>query len=82
MNASLALSALALSLLAGCASFSPDGGFGAVETAGTSGDLDATRALAATGQTLNIWIPIVGGVLLLGGAAAIVINVLRRRRQP
>ena len=54
---------------------------GAVETAGTSGDLDATRALAATGQTLNIWIPIVGGVLLLGGAAAIVINVLRRRRQ-
>ncbi len=33
MNASLALSALALSLLAGCASFSPDGGFGAVETA-------------------------------------------------
>ena len=55
---------------------------GAVETAGTSGDLDATRALAATGQTLNIWIPIVGGVLLLGGAAAIAINVLRRRRQP
>jgi hypothetical protein len=51
---------------------------GAVETAS---DLGSTRALAATGQTLNIWIPIIGGVLLLGGAAAIVINVLRRRRQ-
>ena len=52
---------------------------GAVETAS---DLGSSRALAATGQTLNIWIPIIGGVLLLGGAAAIAINVLRRRRQP
>jgi len=55
---------------------------GAVETAETAGDVESTRALAATGQTLNLWIPIIGGVLLLGGAAAIVINVLRRRRQP
>ena len=36
--------------------------------------------LPSTGQTLNLWIPIVGGVLLLGGIAAIVINVLRRRK--
>jgi len=36
--------------------------------------------LPATGQTLNLWIPIIGGVLLLGGAAAIIVNVLRRRR--
>ena len=33
MNLSLAFAALAVSLLGGCASFSPDGGFGAVETA-------------------------------------------------
>lgn len=55
---------------------------GAVETAETAGAVETAGALAATGQTLNLWIPIIGGVLLLGGAAAIVINVLRRRRQP
>jgi hypothetical protein len=44
------------------------------------GAVETSYPLAATGQTLNLWIPIVGGVLLLGGAAAIIINVLRRRR--
>jgi len=44
------------------------------------GAVETSYPLAATGQTLNLWIPIIGGVLLIGGAAAIVINVLRRRR--
>jgi len=55
---------------------------GAVETASAAQTADAGETkLAATGQTLNLWIPIIGGVLLLGGAAAIIINVLRRRRE-
>jgi hypothetical protein len=44
------------------------------------GAVETSYPLAATGQTLNLWIPIIGGVLLLGGATAIFINVLRRRR--
>lgn len=44
------------------------------------GAVETSYPLAATGQTLNLWVPIVGGVLLLGGAAAIIVNVLRRRR--
>jgi hypothetical protein len=44
------------------------------------GAVETAPALASTGQTLNLWIPIIGGVLVLGGAAAIIINVLRRRR--
>ncbi|MFM9878561.1 MAG: choice-of-anchor Q domain-containing protein [Rhodoglobus sp.] len=39
-----------------------------------------SSVLAATGQTINLWIPIAGGVLLLGGVAAITVSALRRRR--
>lgn len=44
------------------------------------GAVETSYQLAATGQTLNLWIPIVGGVLLLGGIAAIVVSAIRRRR--
>lgn len=36
--------------------------------------------LAQTGQSINVLIPIIGGVLLLGGIVAIVVAQLRRRR--
>jgi len=36
-------------------------------------------SLAATGGTIPVWMPIVGGVLVLGGIAAIVVTSLRRR---
>jgi hypothetical protein len=36
--------------------------------------------LAATGQTVNILIPIIAAVLLLGGVGAIVYTQLRKRR--
>lgn len=53
---------------------------GAVETSGVAATADSDGAtLAATGQTPNRGIPIIGGVLLLGGAAAVVITMLRRR---
>jgi hypothetical protein len=44
------------------------------------GAVESSLSLAATGQTINIWIPIAAGVLILGGAAAIILNVVRRRR--
>lgn len=54
---------------------------GAVETSGVAATADPDETtLAATGQTLDLGIPIIGGVLLLGGAAVVVIPVLRRRR--
>ena len=54
---------------------------GAVETSGVAATADPDETtLAATGQTPNLGIPIIGGVLLLGGAAVVVIPVLRRRR--
>ena len=54
---------------------------GAVETSGVAATADPDETtLAATGQTLDLGIPIIGGVLLLGGAAVVVITVLRRRR--
>ena len=37
-------------------------------------------SLPATGGTIPLWMPIVGGVLVLGGIAAIVVTSLRRRR--
>lgn len=36
-------------------------------------------ALPATGQVTNLWLPIGGGLLLLGGIAAILIPRLRRK---
>lgn len=39
----------------------------------------AQVGLAATGQTIPLWIPIVGGLLLLGGIAAVVVSALRKR---
>ena len=44
------------------------------------GAVETSYALAATGQTVNILIPIIGGVLLLGGVAAIVYTQRRKRR--
>ena len=46
----------------------------------TSYFFTALTELAATGATVNILIPIIGGVLLLGGIAAIVITQVRRRQ--
>ena len=37
------------------------------------------QSLAATGSTVNILIPIIGGVLLLGGIAAVIVAAIRRR---
>lgn len=44
-----------------------------------AGSVETPAVLAATGDEFNIWIPIVGGVLLLGGVAAVVVSAIRRR---
>ena len=44
-----------------------------------AGSVETPAVLAATGDEFNVWIPVVGGVLLLGGIAAVVVSAIRRR---